>query len=268
MHDLLLQTEIYVCETMWTELTVGETTVRSERAVVRIDEAHDCLQIYVPSDRDGLYSCYCTELPVELAKTLGIEDRGASKIIYRIINDQVKDLDTIMRDEDLHRYPWLARPPRRSQHLPLPFDSQGNHAHQLNGGLEGEEIGEDETTIVVTPSTHERSQPEVSAISTEPALSFVVPLQPPWQRVARSTQYRKLLQSVIDQGSRVPQRSQGSFSLSQINHALDDIAARSKYAELESEFACIPPQERAWIGAAGELFVCFQWEFLYQVFAY
>ena len=115
MHRRLLKAEVFVCEKMWTELTVrqvdGIVSVRSNRAVVKLEQVDAALHMYVPSDAGGLYSCFHTELPGELTRFLGIEDRGAAKTIYRILNDQVKDLDTIMEDEDVPDYFWIEKPP-------------------------------------------------------------------------------------------------------------------------------------------------------------
>ena len=123
MHQLLLTTEVFVCEGMWTELTVRQEdediSVRSDRVVVKVSQDDDRLALYVPSDHDGLCSCFHTELPGELARLLDIQDRAAMKVIYRILNDVEKDLDTIMMDEDLFGYTWLERPVPSQQSSPF-----------------------------------------------------------------------------------------------------------------------------------------------------
>jgi hypothetical protein len=266
MHEMLLKAEVFVCETMWTELTVETTTLRSERAVVRIDETSDRLQIYVPSDPEGLYSCYCTELPIELAKALGIDDRGASKVIYRIINDQVKNLETIMRDEDLSQFSWIPRPATAPRQIPISPPRQDLVADQPSGVPQQNGATEEEGDIFVMPSggVHAQSTSESSDVP-EPGFrnEYVAPLQTPWQRVARSELYRKLLQSVIEQGRRTRGQTQDPFSLSQLGHALNDSGITVDHDELGREFSFIPPQERALIGAAGELFVrVSRWHFI------
>ncbi|KEF60999.1 uncharacterized protein A1O9_02563 [Exophiala aquamarina CBS 119918] len=124
MHQLLLRTEVFVCEEMWTELTVRQEdediSARSDRAVVKISQDDGRLAPYVPSDPDGLYSCFNTELPGALARLLDIQDRAAVKVIYRIMNDIKKDLNTIMKDEDLCEYPWFERPVSSQQPSPFP----------------------------------------------------------------------------------------------------------------------------------------------------
>jgi hypothetical protein len=257
MHDLLVNVEVHVCETMWTELSASGKTLRSERAVVRVDETSDRLKIYVPSDHDGLSSCYCTELAGELAKSLRIEDCSADKIIYRIINDQVRDLDTIMQDEDLHRYPWLPQPVIRARPMRPPFNGQSD-AINLPGGATAEEDGGDHgPPMIVTQNTASQSQHSLSItyVESEPELDQVVSLQHPWQRVVRSEQYLRLLRSVISQGRRLRSGLQDAFSLSQLDSDLDKIIAHIDHHELTREFWPTRPDERAWIGAAGELFV-------------
>ena len=260
MHDLLLKSEVHICETMWTELTVREDdrdiSVRSERAVVRINETSECLKIYVPCDSEGLYSCYCTELPVELARILSIDDRGASKVVYRIINDRAKDVETIMRDEDLPEFPWLPKPPRSTISIPNALRVQSSDTHAISNVSNGVfDPAEDEKTVVVASSS--RDDPADRAVaSLRDAAVYTSVSEAPWQRVAREEQYRRLLDQVIRQGSIVPRASRDAFSLSQMGDALNDTPLAVNHAELANIFRDFTAEDKVWIGAAGELFVC------------
>lgn len=260
MHDLLLESEVHVCETMWTELTAREDdrdiTVRSERAVVRIKETSEYLKIYVPSDPKGLYSCYCTELPVELARILGIDDRGASKVVYRIINAQAKDVGAIMRDEDLPEFPWLPNPPRSTTNMPNALRVPGSDTHAMSNVSNGVfDPAEDEMAVVVASSSRDNPADRAVEPLLEPAI-YTRAFEAPWQRVAREVQYRKLLDQVIRQGSIVPRASRDAFSLSQMGDALNDTPLVVNNAEFANIFRDFTAEDKAWIGAAGELFVC------------
>ena len=240
MHDLLLKSELHVCETMCTELTTREDeqdiTVRSERAVVRIHETSECLKIYVPSDSEGLYSCYCTELPVELARILGVDDRGASKVVYRRINDRARDVETIMRDEDLPETSWLPKPPRSTTNIPNEVRVPGSDTHATSNVSNGVfDPAEDEMTVVVASSSHDDPADRAVDSLVDPA-TYTRASEAPWERVPREVQYRKLLDEVIRQGSIVPRTSRDAFSLSQMGDALNDTPLAVNYAEFANIF--------------------------------
>ena len=278
MHKSLLTTEIFVCEGMWTELVLPEednsVTVRSDRAVVDIRHIDGNLAIYVPSDLDGLYSCFHTEMPGELANLLGIENQVAGKAIYRILNDNEKDLDVIMRDEDIPEYPWFDKPPRSQQAIAI---SAVDDMELLSGRSASISTSDTDATsptdadatllpdagndVMVLQTDQGSTAAQSRALNSFPSPVHVQSTghHPVWEAVARDEQYKRLLKEVIRQAKRdVPFRGRASLSLHEIDEALDDLDHPADYAAFHRTFGNTgfgKFDENARVGAAGELFV-------------
>lgn len=269
MYERLVKAEVHVCDDMWTELVLGDghskVTVRSTRAVVKIDTLDDQIRLYVPSDKDGLYSCYCTELPGELSKALRIDGQGANKTIYRLLNDQVKDLETIMQDEDLIEYPWIPKPAQRARAVtPGMVAPDADNSQDIQ--ICGPQTEETQTDIRSASQSQQlvlmrEIIPEGRANQTLPPrpiaqVNLRMPIEQPWRRVARDEAYRKLLREVTRQARRVTRGLSGPFSLSDMSDALSEMNANVNFDSLRmglegnSDF-----ESNARIGAAGELFV-------------
>ncbi|KIX09215.1 uncharacterized protein Z518_00294 [Rhinocladiella mackenziei CBS 650.93] len=246
IHRLLQNAEVFVCENMWTELTLkqehGSISLRSDRAVVKVEQSDEALAIYVPDDNDGLYSCFHTELPGELTKFLGIEDRGRMKTIYRILNDVERDLDTIMGDEDIPGYSWIDKPPTLPQPLQVPVAPRRRESVESDSSM----------------STHLSLQEDLH-------VDRPVTQAPVWQHVARTELYKKLLREVVRQARRIGDASTSSLSLTEIEEALNELENPLNYDELRRELATYGTfEENARIGAAGELFVSYACEGFYE----
>ncbi|KAK5286430.1 hypothetical protein LTR43_010495 [Exophiala xenobiotica] len=262
-HQLLLNTDVYVCEEMWTDLTVRqedqEISVRSDRAVVKVDnEVDGRLALYVPSDHDGLYSCFHTELPGELARLFAIQDRAALKVIYRILND--KDLDTTMKDEDLSYYEWFDRP--ESSQPSSPLNCPNGTEHSTLDLTSIRPTNPDEALLVVLADQSDNAlYPHDQNTNYVPApVSINYAAQDSaWEQVARNEQYKKLLREVVRQARRGPYSPRrGSLSLYEIDQALDELDNPVDYASFSRTFGGAGNgnfEHNARIGAAGELFV-------------
>ena len=260
MHRMLLAAEVFVCEKMWTELTVrqadGNVSVKSDRAVVKLEQVGAALHVYVPGDSGGLCSCFHTELPGELTRILGIEDRGAAKTIYRILNDQAKDLDTIMEDEDLPDYPWIEKPPPSHQPVQVPNPLGGEPPGSDAVMSEAVPDGENAPSVLVTTANAAGQYPEAQVLPTP----IVGPRAqvPVWQQVARSEQYKKLLKEVMRQAKRIRHASTEPLFLAELGDALNELGDAPDYAGFHQSFggaAYGSFEENARMGAAGELFV-------------
>ncbi|KAL2441686.1 hypothetical protein ABEF95_016087 [Exophiala dermatitidis] len=284
MHGLLLAAEVFVCEEMWTELVLPEeydsVTVQSDRAVVDIRSPDGKLTIYVPSDYDGLYSCFHTELPEALANVLFIDNERAVKVIYRILNDTKKDLDTIMKDEDLPEYPWFEKPAPwlRTVSFPVPGDTEPNSRSMPTPAwppsAPSDHNNDDDDNDVIVTQVNQRS---TAVTAPYPQLEIRIPSplavqfqstvsdQTIWESVARDQQYKRLLREVIRQarrGGRLRQTTAGSGSLSlhEIDEALDELThpTPADYAAFYRTFGDTGNgrfEENARVGAAGELYV-------------
>lgn len=272
MHELLLAAEVFVCEEMWTELVLPEeydsVTVQSDRAMVDIRFPDGKLTIYVPSDYDGLYSCFHTELPKELAKVLSIDNERAVKVIYRILNDNKKDLETIMKDEDLPEYPWFEKPAPSLQRVSFPsledtepYSSSPSTPVSLTDPSSDDEVDDD---VVVTRVGQRSTAPYSRVESRSPSPVRVQSTgshHTIWEEVARDQQYKRLLREVIRQARRGgrSQRRGGSLSLDEIDEALDEFTnLQADYGALHRTFGDTGSsrfEENARVGAAGELYV-------------
>ena len=253
--------EVFVCEEMWTELTVRqddeEISVRNDRAVVKIDEVDAKLALYVPSDHNGLYSCFHTGLPGQLATILGIQDRNAVKVIYRILNDVKRDLDTIMKDEDLYCEAWLERPQLSQESLPLPIPDSTRQP-TVNAVSSPPLTTHEDLLVLPTNGISSASQRPTPNIRPDPVTVEPVVRDSVWEQVARGEQYKKLLKEVIRQARRTRSWQDGSLSLFEIDEALDELRNPVDYAGFQREFGGTAHGsfvENARIGAAGELFV-------------
>lgn len=271
MHELLLAAEVFVCEEMWTELVLPEkydsVTVQSDRAVVDICFPDGKLTIYVPSDYDSLYSCFHTELPQELANALSIDNEKAVKVIYRILNDNKKDLDTIMKDEDLPKYLWFEKPAPSLQTLsfPAPDDTESNSDSMPTPESPTDASSDHSDGVVVTQVDQRSTAPYSRVESIIPSQVHVQSTGSQhtiWEEVARDHQYKRLLQEVIRQarrGGRSPERGGGLLSLDGIDEALDELAhPPADYAAFYRAFGDTGKgrfEENARVGAAGELYV-------------
>lgn len=263
MHQLLLTTEVFVCEEMWTELTVRQEdediSVRSDRAVVKLSQADGRLVLYVPSDHDGLYSCFHTELSGEIAKLLDIEDGAAVKVIYRILNDVQKDLDTIMKDEDLYGYAWFEKPvlPQQISPFPVPNGTEYPTTDLVPGRPT---IPNEALLVLPADQSSNASYPQATnnlpaPVSVRPAAQDSV-----WEQVARTERYKKLLKEVVRQARHGQSSRSGSISLSEIDQALNELDNTVDYAGFYRPFGSTANgnfEDNAMIGAAGELFVSF-----------
>lgn len=261
MHQLLLTTEVFVCEEMWTELTVRQEdediSARSDRAVVKIIQDDGRLELYVPSDRDGLYSCFNTELPGALARLLDIQNRAAVKVIYRIMNDVKKDLNTIMKDEDLCDYPWFER--RVSSQQPSPFpDPNGTADPSIDSMSSATTVADEALLVLPTDQSSHASYPEVANSLPSPVNFRPIAQDSVWEQVARTEQYKKLLKEVVRQARRGQPLRSGSLSLFEIGEALNELDNTVDYAGFHRAFGGTGHgnfEHHARIGAAGELFV-------------
>lgn len=272
MHKLLLAAEVLVCEEMWTELVLPEkydsVTVQSDRAVVDICFSDEKLTIYVPSDYDSLYSCFHTELPQELAKVLSIDNERAVKVVYRILNDNKKDLDTIMKDEDLPEYPWFEKPAPSLQTVSFPalVDTEPTSSSMPTPASPTDVSSDDnDDDVVVTRIDQSSTAPYSRVASSIPSPVHVQSTgshHTIWEEVARDQQYKRLLREVIRQARRYgrsPHRRGGSVSLDEIDEALDELAhPPTDYAAFYRTFGDVGSgryEENARVGAAGELYV-------------
>jgi hypothetical protein len=253
-HRLLLKAEVFVCDDMWTNLIVKtgdtEVEVKSDRALVKIEQSEQSLAISVPSDEAGLYSCYRTELPSELAHILGIETDRAEKPVYRILNDEEMELDDIMKDEDIPSYSWFQKPPPSTR-------VRGPGLTTTHGTELGDDLQENNGDVVVTTRFETSSRQELPAPATPPPQSISYGSST-LQHVAQERAYRRLLQSVVRQARRLPEAAaEAEFSLAEIGDALDDLTSQSSLRQYlglgygsQATF-----EDNARVGAAGELFV-------------
>lgn len=268
MHQKLLDAEVFVCEEMWTELTVRQDeitiSVRSDRAVMKIIDADKRLELYVPSDHDGLNSCFHTELPGEVRRLLGIQDRAAEKVIYRILNDAEKDLETIMKDEDITGCPWFEKPISPTRLLPQ-ATTNGNIELSTTSMASTPESSHDSEARLVRPVDQHSSSNAANSLlyaNNVPAPTTIRPSPrgSVCEEVARTVQYRKLLVEVVRQAKKQGQSLLGgSLSLSEANNVFDEPENAVDYREFYRTFGGSTTygtfEESARIGAAGELFV-------------
>ncbi|KIW14560.1 hypothetical protein PV08_07344 [Exophiala spinifera] len=273
VHKLLLTAEVFVCEDMWTELALPEKhdsiTVQSDRAVVKICYSHVKLAIYVPGDYDGLYSCFHTALPRELANALSIDNERAVKVVYRILNDDKKDMEVIMKDEDLPGYPWFEKPatPLQTVSFPALNDTEPHRSSLVllvspDNTSSGHDTDDDDVvTRVDQRDAVPHSRVESSMLSPVHIHStgshYTI-----WEEVARDQQYQRLLREVIRQArrdGRSPQKKGGSLSLDKIDEALDELAhPQADYATFARMFGRHRErqiEENDRVDAAGELYV-------------
>lgn len=255
LHDLLLNTEVYVSDKMSTQLTIKETAgdvvVESDRALVKLETPEAALQIYVPSDENGLYSCFHTELPGELVRWLGIPDRAASKVVFRIINDQTKDSAIIMKDEDLAECHWLSNPPplRRRAEIPSARHTTTDIPEPTLPDARLAYSDDEEATSSLHGTEDEFESPPPS-----PAHHYL----PAWQEEARRQQYKKLLKEVVRQARRASsnRRTDGNFSLTEMEEALNNLDGQPDYRAMhQSLVGADDGTHKSRIGAAGELYV-------------
>jgi hypothetical protein len=266
MHHLLLNAKVFICDKMWTELAIRQydgniIRVRSDRAIMKIEEHEDAIHVFVPGDAKGLSSCYCTELPEQLALTLGIEDLAAAKKIYRLLNDQAMSLEAIMRDEDLPGYSWIEKPPpQHPVQLPIP---NGTHEVGSDADASGRVAGEEPALDIVVTRGADTREPiplpplPLPPLPLPPSPQSAIEQVPVWQQAARGQEYKKLLQEVVRQARRI-QPSQGELSLAEIDQVLDELDNEPNYLRFQSSFGGRGSwnfEENARIGAAGELFV-------------
>lgn len=266
-HELLMGAKVISCEKMTTSLQVrsnGEyIVVQSDRPLLKIVESDKDIKIFVPSKEEDLYACFRTELPLQLTKTLQIEDRKAIKQLYRIINDESMSLEAIMVEEDITAVTWLEQPPSiESAMVSIAVEQRHGVSvdQSLPGGVMTPRSNQDdpveirvleahspsrgsETDPGSQPSTTLRTLTPQSRLSPSPGFGSTL------QNVAHDRLYRRLLERVIGQarGS-----AQDSFSMSALSNALeDDDAGIRRVLGLGSGRRL----EKAKIGAAGELYV-------------
>ena len=268
---------------MWTDLiiegTSGTIRVRSERALVKVEETDDSLKIYAPSNEAGLYSCLRTELPRELSIILGIPDNGADKQVYRILNEEQTTLIDIMRDEDIPKVSWLDEPPVPANVEPVTpqaifvdrtlREARMDDLVSLPSDSETEEKVEESTGQASTPpppAYTENTSRRETAISPAPRARFNSPYTGGViQSVVRQNAYRQLLERVVQQ-ARAPlsddmppgpsDDTTDAFSMANLVQALDDFeptSLRNALGLSQNEPLAFP--ETAKLGAAGELFV-------------
>lgn len=257
---MLLEVEVFVCEEMWTELTVRrkdeDVSVRSDRAVVKVSQDDGKLVIYVPSDRDGLYSCFHTELPDVILTFLGIEDRAALKVIYRILNGAQSELVTIMKDEDLNDYSWLEKPAPLEPSVP--FSPEAGVESPM-ADLTWEPFRVFPKTQVTSPHSRRSSSSQTQFVYNSADLrEFETVPDAVWERVAQTSQYQKLLLEVVRQAKRGRVFTSDLLSLDEIDQALNELDTNVDYAAFHRVLSGTAKgnfQENARIGAAGELFV-------------
>ena len=267
-----MSTEVLLCDSMWTNLIVktadGDVEARSERALVKIEETHDGLKIYVPSDEAGLLSCSQIELPTVLASLLGIGDAGANKQIYRILNDETRPLSVIMKDEDIPRVQWLYEPPEaqreQSSHNGVLPSSPSLIREQRSASPSGSESSRqlDSPPSSPPPAYPDEKLEPGQLLSHRP--QFYSHFQGGIiQRVVQKNLYRDFLQKVVEQAQRPSSNGQGiasetadagTFSMSTLAAALADLEP----TRLDQRFRGNEPlafAETSKLGAAGELFV-------------
>lgn len=261
VHRLLSNIEVCVCARMETELTVtqdrGPIRCEGDRAVMKIEETDGVLHLYIPIDEDDIESCFETELPGELVRILGIEDRGAAKVIFRIINSTGKGLDAVMKDEDLSGYPWIekpSQPPQLTQQW-SPSNTNGTSGYILTSN-EASTDDQDPVTVTALPTDSFRGVHEEEP-RQPPQLASQGPI---WQQAVRDELYRRFLQEVQRQARRTPSDEVGLLSLQGIEDALGELESRPDYDRFRQTFGRSIHgglEENAWAGAAGELFVGF-----------
>ncbi|KAL9115876.1 MAG: hypothetical protein Q9227_000244 [Pyrenula ochraceoflavens] len=263
LHRLLMDARVRICDDLRTDLIIrqSDTEVKlpSERALARIDHDEHGLTIFVPGDPKGLFSCYSMEMPLHLAKVLGIQHGEAEKSIFRILNDETKRLEDIMREEDISEYPWFEKPdiagpiyvphttpssgpmqPEGSQTLEAGVHLDGTRPHVLLDQAHASQIG---TQRAVTTSL----SPSFQSLDTR-------------QRVLLNKAYSQLLHRVKVQAQRLPPSFTGhNTSMERLNQDFGslDISNRQILCQFLSLGSWDEPtfEETAPIGAAGEFFV-------------
>jgi hypothetical protein len=203
-------------------------------------------------------------LPQELANALSIDNERAVKVVYRILNDNKKDLDTIMKDEDLPEYPWFEKPASSLQTVSFPaLDDTEPYSSSMPtpaSPTDASSDHDDHDHDVVVTRVDQRSTAPYSRV--ESSIPSPVHDHTIWEEVAWDQQYKSLLREVIRQarrGWRSHQRRGGSLSLDGIDEALDELAQPpADYAAFYRTFGDTGRgrfEGNARVGAAGELYV-------------
>ena len=156
----------------------------------------------------------------------------AEKLIYRILNDDTKSPEDVMRDEDIPNYNWLER---RDVTENLGIRRPGWADEELHPGLA--------ETNGVAPQEDE-AVPELSMSSAAPVFANI------YQEVAATEQYRFALQRIVRQ-------VRGPWSFAGMRSAIDENHTGESGSTLDTQIhgGSWVTDNKAWIGAAGELYV-------------
>lgn len=256
VHQLLCNAELFMCDGIWTDLVVktakGENRVRSDRALVKVEQTDHSLTISVPRDLNELNSCYRTELPSQICRILGLEKdkaRESLKQVYRILNDEKVTLEDIMKEEDIPSYDWFEKP-----EVSATVRGPGLATTLAS---EPPETLQPATQEVVVRSRQEAFSPQETPTTLTPPTTSQVSRFGAASTLPRATtdrSYLRLLQSITRQARRSPEAGAGpgssdNLSLATLDDALDDLATEQQY------FGDAHDHGNNKIGAAGELFV-------------
>lgn len=235
VHKMLMNARVFVSSDIRTNLVVkqGSTVVESisDRVLIKVEERDHRLVLYLPRNAASFQSCYRSQLPAQLMQTLGIDNSGAEKQIYRLLTEDTLQLENIMVDEDIPHVSWLEKP-----YIPAKVEDNLHDAYAT-------------ATLTAT-----RKYVNSLAVGWAP--------EPPIEKLQPRThtvEYRQLLERVIRQAQQIPgkEKDRSAFSMTPLGEALDEGPLPSDIRQILGlqRGQAMTFEDNAKIGAAGELFV-------------
>ncbi|CAO2653065.1 Nn.00g024760.m01.CDS01 [Neocucurbitaria sp. VM-36] len=113
LFDQLSNVRIYTTSEISTHLVLalrtGSLSVQSDRVFIHHEVVEDHIKIYVPAEERQRKTCYRSQLPELLASILGV-DASAKFNISSIVISDLRDLDDVVREQDVPTVDWIEKP--------------------------------------------------------------------------------------------------------------------------------------------------------------
>ena len=218
----------------------AEAKSKSDRALIKVEESKLDLKLYLPQNAASLWSCYRSQLLAQLMRILGIDHLGAEKQIYRLLTEEITQLQDVMVDEDIPHVSWLECPK-----IPAEENEHAAPATRL----------ELTTAAAAFKTTNKHLNLTVKfPIGRMSELPVEIP-----EPTRPTAKYRQLLEKVVTQAQQIFGEKQDldSLSMTSVREALDEVSLPLNMHQILGIQASQATSFEACakIGAAGELFV-------------
>ncbi|RMZ80647.1 hypothetical protein DV738_g2630, partial [Chaetothyriales sp. CBS 135597] len=229
-HELLLTAQVFLCQSINAKVSLSWhkdlIEADSGRATAKIINDNNGLQIYLPLNEDAICLCFSTELPGKLMDILEVSDSKAKSVISRILNDETRSPRGILLDEDIPSYKWPTDPDLGEDD----FVRRSAWVNAVNEDPEGLNVD-----ISPVPPVSTNIHQEVPNVDISPVPPVFANID---QEVLETERYKIALKNIVQQ-ARDP-------CLAGLFQELDQIDS------LDNRWTT---ENKAWIGAAGELYV-------------